>query len=504
MGFTLGELLSEPRFICDVVVVGNPDQEVRWVHATETPDPTPYLRGGEVVLTEGLWLSSAASADPYVERLNAAGIAAVGFGLMPSIPELPSPLLEACARQGLCLFTIPQTVPYIDLTEVFFDRLAAEREADLAMSIERHVRFLEIARTGGDAEVLVEQLSAELGAPAWVSTGHGQPVSGGARIPSEQDRSVIASAMTRGARHDAVTVDSWRVAPIAADRMPPWFLAVQDHPQLRPPQLVAIEQAMPFLEMARAHAWSLSLAARQQASELVELILAGEDQAVHVAARLAAMGIDSRQQLAVVVCAGEDPALILEDVESALQARGLQSLTTERDEQVVAIVAWDTGADSLGDFAGILRDRIEPAASIGVGSLAHDCRALRSSLIEARHACRVAAARRRGLGHASYADLGSHGLLLDLLDVDTLRAFSAALLDPIVEHDRRHGGALLMTLTRFLDLDCQWQATADALYVHVNTLRHRLGRIEQLTGRRLQSTGGRVDFFLAVRATERL
>ena len=504
MGFTLDELLSLPRFICDVVVVGNPDQEVRWVHATETTDPTPYLRGGEVILTEGLWLSSAASADPYVERLHAAGIAAVGFGLMPSIPELPPPLLEACTRHGLCLFTIPEAVPYIDLTEVFFDRLAADREADLAMSIKRHVRFLDIARAGGDAEVLVEQLAAELGVPAWVSTGHGQAVSGDAHIPSEQDRAVIASAVSRGARRDPVTVEPWRVAPIAADGMPPWFLAVQDHPRLRPPQLVAIEQAMPFLEMARAHAWSLGLAARQQASELVDLVLAGEDQAVHVAARLAAIGIDSRQQLAVVVCAGEDPALILEDVESALQTRGLPSLTTERDKQVVAVAAWDGGPDSLGDLAGALRDHINSTVSIGVGSLAHDCRALRPSLIEARHACRAAAARRHGLNHASYADLGSHRLLLDLQDVDTLRAFSASLLNPIVEHDRHHDSELLTTLTRFLDLDSQWQATADALYVHVNTLRHRLGRIEQLTGRRLQSTAARVDFFLAIRAAERV
>ncbi|HEX3833076.1 MAG TPA: PucR family transcriptional regulator ligand-binding domain-containing protein [Solirubrobacteraceae bacterium] len=504
MGFTLGELLSDPGFTCDVVVVGDADREVRWVHATETTDPTPYLRGGEVVLTEGLWLSDAQSADPYVERLHAAGIAAVGFGLMPANPELPPPLLEACARHGLCLFSIPEEVPYVDLTEVFFERLATEREADLAMSIERHARFLAVARAGGDAAALVEQLAAEVGVPAWVSTGHGQAVSGGAHVPSEQDRAVIASALARGARREPVTVEPWRVAPIAAGGMPPWFLAVRDHPQLRPAQLVAIEQAMPFLEMARSHAWSLSLGARERASELVELILAGEDQAVHVAARLATIGIDSRQQLAVVVCAGEEPALIVEDVEFVLRDRGLPSLTIERDEQVIAVAAWDGGAESLEDFVRTLRHHVESAVTIGVGSLADDCRSLRRSLIEARHACRAAAARRRGPDHASYADVGSHRLLLDLQDVDTLRAFSAALLDPIIEHDQRHGSELLTTLSRFLDLDCQWQTTADALYVHVNTLRHRLGRIERLTGRRLQSTDARVDFFLAVRAIERV
>ena len=502
MGSTLGELLSDPRFVCDVVVAADADREVRWVHATETTDPTPYLRGGEVILTEGLWLSEDGLADPYVERLKAAGIAAVGFGLMPATPELPPPLRHACARHGLCLFTIPEEVPYIDLTEVFFERLAAEREANLAMSVERHARFLGIARGGGDAAAIAEQLAAEVGVPVWVSTGHGQAVSGGEEVSSDPDRVAIASALARGARREPVTVEPWRVAPIAAEGMPPWLLAVRDRPRLRPTQLVAIEQAMPFLEMARAHAWSLSLGARERAAELVELVLAGADQAVHVAARLAALGIDSRQQLAVVVCVGEAPALIVEDVEFVLRDRGLPSLAVERDGQVIAIAAWDGGAEGLEELVTTLRENVESTPTIGVGSLADDCRSLHRSLIEARHACRAAAARR--VDHASYADVGSYRLLLDLHDVDTLRAFSAALLDPIVEHDRRHRSELLPTLTRFLDLDCQWQVTADALFVHVNTLRHRLSRIERLTGRRLQSTAARVDFFLALRAIERV
>jgi sugar diacid utilization regulator len=36
--------------------------------------------------------------------------------------------------------------------------------------------------------------------------------------------------------------------------------------------------------------------------------------------------------------------------------------------------------------------------------------------------------------------------------------------------------------------------------VHVNTLRHRLARVERLTGRSLSSMEDRVDFFIALRA----
>lgn len=77
-------------------------------------------------------------------------------------------------------------------------------------------------------------------------------------------------------------------------------------------------------------------------------------------------------------------------------------------------------------------------------------------LTEARQACRLAALRRDGLGHGSYADLGSYRLSLDVQDDDVLRTFAAAVLAPIIDHDQRTHSRLLSTVTRFLELDCQW------------------------------------------------
>jgi len=68
------------------------------------------------------------------------------------------------------------------------------------------------------------------------------------------------------------------------------------------------------------------------------------------------------------------------------------------------------------------------------------------------------------------------------------------------EHDRRRGGELETTLRAFLDHDGHWGATAEALYVHVNTLRNRMARVAELTGRDVGRTADRVDLFLALEA----
>ena len=40
---------------------------------------------------------------------------------------------------------------------------------------------------------------------------------------------------------------------------------------------------------------------------------------------------------------------------------------------------------------------------------------------------------------------------------------------------------------------------ASRMYVHVNTVRYRISRVEALTGRDLSALADRVDFFLALR-----
>ena len=55
-------------------------------------------------------------------------------------------------------------------------------------------------------------------------------------------------------------------------------------------------------------------------------------------------------------------------------------------------------------------------------------------------------------------------------------------LDRLVDYDRRRGTTLLGTLERYLDERGNVVGTARALYIHPNTLRQRLERIERETG----------------------
>ncbi|MFJ1748288.1 PucR family transcriptional regulator [Streptomyces sp. NPDC088116] len=137
--------------------------------------------------------------------------------------------------------------------------------------------------------------------------------------------------------------------------------------------------------------------------------------------------------------------------------------------------------------------------TLGVSAAVASAEGLRGALEEARHARRVAAARPGRVCAAGHHELASHVLLLPFVPDDVRRAFTARLLDPLRDYDRRHRAELIPTLESFLDCDGSWTRCAARLHLHVNTLRYRVGRIEQLTGRDLSRLEDKLDFFLALR-----
>ena len=73
---------------------------IRWVHASELPDPTPWLSGGELILTTGMQLDTPEAQRQLVERLASHHVAGLGFGTGFDHDAIPEPLLERRAASA--------------------------------------------------------------------------------------------------------------------------------------------------------------------------------------------------------------------------------------------------------------------------------------------------------------------------------------------------------------------------------------------------------------------
>ncbi|MFJ8966162.1 PucR family transcriptional regulator [Lentzea sp. NPDC102401] len=129
MPITLRELAGK---LALPVLAGDVSRPVGWVHGTELEDPTPFLEGGELLLTTGLH----ALRDGYVERLVRAGVVGLGFGTGLSHDVVPSSLVEAAAKAALGLVEVPREVPFIAISKAVSKALAADEYAALSRTSE--------------------------------------------------------------------------------------------------------------------------------------------------------------------------------------------------------------------------------------------------------------------------------------------------------------------------------------------------------------------------------
>ncbi|MEW2249018.1 MULTISPECIES: PucR family transcriptional regulator ligand-binding domain-containing protein [unclassified Streptomyces] len=532
------------------------DRGVRGVMTTDLRDPSRYLSGGELVLTGLAWRRDADDSEPFVRILVQAGVAALAAG-EAELGDVPEDLVEACARHRLPLFAVHESVAFATITEHVVRQVSGERAGDLAAVVDRHRRMMTSGPAGGGPDVVLDLLGSDLDLRAWVLSPTGRLIAGskvgGPALPAEVCSRLAAQhlAATRTGRRGPhrVTVGSttYSLFPVRSSGRSPqaardvretvlsdWLLAVEaDASDWAEERLDLLQGVTQLIAVERDRRDAARTVRRRLAQEVLELVQTGAAPAeiaarLRVAAPVLLPGLGAAPHWQVVVARAEwdggdvegGPVAqsLLEEILVDPQATGPEPsdriAVAHTGDEAIALVplpAMSTEAD--GSETGILADALlqairEPLAAgldgdgrvtLGVSAAVHSAEGLRGALEEARHARRVAAARPGQVCAAGHQELASHVLLLPFVPDDVRRAFTARLLDPLRDYDRRHRAELIPTLEAFLDCDGSWTRCATRLHLHVNTLRYRVGRIEQLTSRDLSRLEDKLDFFLALR-----
>ncbi len=523
------------------------DRMVRGVMTTDLRDPSRYLSGGELVLTGLAWRRGPRDSEPFVRRIAAAGVAALAAG-EAEVGGVPPDLVKACARHRLPLFAVDERVAFAAITEHVVRQVSSGRAGDLAAVVDRHRRLMAPGPGGGGPDAVLDLLAGDLDLRGWVLTGTGRRIAGRDELPRPLRTALAGEELAarragRRAPH-RVLLDgrSFALFPVTArdeapvDDWPPaeWLLAVEADAGDWPAERIGLLRGVARLIAAERERHDAAGAIRHRlAQEVLELVVRGAPPA-EVAARLRPAvpvmlpGTEEVPGWQVVVArlertadpAGSGPsgppeavgALLEEVLATVYPARrpgGGRDRAAVAHDGPDAVALLPVAAGDPGLAAGALAERVAaPLArglegvgrlTVGVSAVVGSAEGLRGALEEARHARRVAAARPGPVGAAGHEELASHVLLLPFVPDDVRRAFTARLLDPLLAYDARHRAELVPTLRAFLECDGSWTRCAARLHLHVNTLRYRVGRIEQLTGRDLSRLEDTVDVFLALR-----
>ncbi|WP_380281218.1 PucR family transcriptional regulator [Kitasatospora purpeofusca] len=504
------------------------DRQVSGVMTTDLHDPGRYLHGGELVLTGMLWRSAPADSERFVRTLAAGGAVALAAG-EAEVGPVPEDLVEACRRHRMPLLAVPDDIAFGTVTEFVGRQVSADRAADLAALVDRH-RMLVSAAGGGGLDAVLDLLGGDLDLDCWVLAPTGAVIAGPADRLSAEDRDQLVRAhlAAQGRRRRPpyrarLAAGAYSLLPAPADPGTPsaladWVLAVAGDVTEWTAKRQQLAENLARLVAAERHRRDEGRRLRRRLADEVLALLRRDADPAEISRTLyasSAMAVRSEgpgpgpQQ-------GDDAWLVLSAEGAGLPEGVVRAVLEEALGGAAdrALVAGDgTGAvvvmpatnapvpaEALRELLAPLEAGLGPEGRItlGVSAPAREAVGLRGALEEARHARRIAAARVGRVCVAGPEELASHVLLLAAVPDEVRRAFRGRLLDTVIAYDLEHQADLVRTLEAFLRSDGSWTRCAAQLHVHVNTLRYRIGRIEELTGRDLSRLEDRVDFYLAL------
>ena len=501
MPFTLATLVALPSLRLETMAgTAALDRPVQWVHVSELVDPTPFLEGGELLLTVGLWLDDSVSVDDYVERLVAVGVVGLGFGVAPAHDAVPPDLVEAARRHGFPLLVVPEATPFIAVSKAVSTKLAAEQYEEITRGYQQQ-RRLTLAAVGDDgAQQVISQLAQELDGWALLLDAAGQVRSAHPRSVASRGPALaphlgrLRSATTAASVSLADATEQVLLLPLAAGRRVRGYLAVGTTHRLSPGRRQLVNAAVSLLTLVLEQATAMRRTENGFRTAVFRLLTHGDVAAAGPPSRDLWGGLP-REPVHVLVVAGRSDARInLAEVAEASAADAERVFFADVDDRLVVLASAD------GRAVARLREVIASMPDVSAGE-SHPV-----SLAETRRGHREAGQAlgvglRLGRRLTTFTDVGGEGLLRLLATPDGL-AFAESVLRPLRDHDAGSRGDLVHSLRVWLEHNGHWDGAAASLGVHRHTLRHRIRRVEELLDRDLGASGVRAELWTALQVLD--
>lgn len=469
---TVGEIVGADDLELTLVAgEGGLGHEVTGLHVSELEEPTGYLEGGELLLTLGSALGDIATRQrAYLRRLAEKDVAGLGVCLGYGLASVPSALVAAANAVDFPVFSVPRHVPTIALSTFVFGRLASERLEAVSRALAVNEELTQAVVSGADLPQLLLVISRSLGCSVV--------------LLDESHRAIAENHVGQRTSFDGGA----ELPVLAGDRAATLRISLPAE-EMSDSERLILQQAQNAIALHLSLRRAVSAAELRLAGDLLTDIEEGRLSERELARKMTAFGLRPEQRHVPFLALPSDSLSgekLRLSIASALDRRPARYLSTARTDRAEFIVE-ARGESKLIELAEALVAS-RPGVRVGLGRAA-DTADLPHSIAEARASL---TATDRPI--ASYRDLGSVELLLSLPE-ETLRAFVDQVLEGAVEDE-----AVIEALDALTRSSWRWNVAAQELGVHRHTLRYRMARLKERTGRDPEDPDHRMAFWFALKA----
>ncbi|ROS44059.1 MULTISPECIES: PucR family transcriptional regulator [Amycolatopsis] len=506
MPLTVEKLLDRPDLKLSQVA-GSPEacrSAVTWALISELPDPSPYIDGGELVLTTGSRLAPGfAERREYVRRLAQAGAVALGFGVSSFYPDVPEDLVAAAEETGLPLLSVPHDTGFAAISRVVADFISDERQKELTYAVAAQRDLTRASLSSYAARAIVERLAKALRGWTVLLDVDGAVRAGApaGRMHVPRIRIELPRLRERGTSSSlSMTVAGEAVVllPLTVRGRIRGFLAIGRSTPLTSAEQSIVTTAVSLLCADLHSAWGVLDSERRQRLAVFKAAVEGD---IRLAASIGhALGTDLPEgdlRVAILGVPSGHELELLEHAEGDYGLRNVCALVAEWERGRVVVLMPPAEGDTR-TLEALLRRIPLARGAVSDPTPAKDLPEAWRQVRSVFNSAPGTAGRLTSAGDVATAGLMRH------LDTDEARGWASALLAPLTDKKNNSKVDLRHTLRTFLAHNGQSDASASALGIHRHTLRYRMGKVVEALGREIDDPTTRAELWIALQLDDQL
>jgi sugar diacid utilization regulator len=501
---------------------------IKGVHFSDADDPVQYLTSESVLIATGrTWYQDLDVGLYQLDRLASIDTAAFIVALGHFVDAVPPELVERARELKLPILALPAGALTRNVLSYVYNALASADLHRLRRTVALQNDLLDLLIAEAGADELLAKVAALISMPMLLLDGVGGVVtSSGISDPQRRAREVWKSwdELTDASALGIVEVGASRYfcrEVILYGKLE--RLVVASAAQTSSTEFV--DTALSFLQrlitLDLLKRRDEIVATRRLRRRLLRDLLDGASAPDELTALVAEHGVDLRRAWRVAICdfgtaqhrgrrADELEDALVEAVDTFCGDRLIAFLSRPRVTSVAVLLPDGYPSVGSGSARDLLLGLVTFAAgephrlelAVGVSGAHRDPGAGPTALREALDAL---AAAQRGIdarGLVLFEELSGRFRLLQGQSGGALADIARRSVAPLLEYDARRHTHLLDTLRSLLDNHFAIQPTAEALFIHRNTLQKRMRRIETLLGVDLTDIDDLMELYLGLRALQ--
>ncbi|MGD8191203.1 PucR family transcriptional regulator [Brevibacillus ginsengisoli] len=513
-GLTVGDILKRPQFQQAECVAGSRGltKSIRWVHILERPDFVTFLNGGELILSTGVGLGG----DPthsvsYLQDLIARKAVGLCIELGDHFPCIPPEMKELADHLEFPLIVFHVPVRFVDITMELHESIVSYHTYSLR-KLEAFSRSLQqITLEGQGIPKILNLLQAKVQTQVFFMSLDGPSFFSPAMPQSVQNE--LTERFTLLQDKDGISLEQQAIVTIAEKKQIFYQpISAMGHVLAYLGVVLYEREADELLQLTTDYAATamtqillrrmfVEERAHDEQSRIIDDLLMG--QLENERQILGMLGIEHTAKppryTVLIMQLHQDKTLyedelgvpfydLLNVYRSILRRNGFRSLIRSKGNRLyLLLMELNPALEIRQAMEKVVRELknstsrslgADVGVSFGVSRPSNRYLEVKRHFLEAEEVL----TNQDCFSSPYYDDLGLHRVLLAIPDQYVLEAFVEDYLGPLLEQDRSYHSQLLLTLRALLDHHGSKQEAAEHLFIHRQTLYHRLGKISELIG----------------------